>query len=77
MKVVVRAGAGKECTDHSTDIEYGEDNTSRWGLWSTNIKHSRTEYRHTLSKVGAIGKAFGVCPHTIDTNPDSCGYEGG
>ena len=35
MNVVVRAGASKEGTDHSTDVEYGEDNTSRWVLRST------------------------------------------
>ena len=28
--MVARAGAGKEGTDHSTDVVYGEDNTGRW-----------------------------------------------
>ena len=36
--MVVRAGAGKECTDDSTDVVHGEDDTSRWVLWSTNAK---------------------------------------
>ena len=77
MNVVVRAGAGKESADHSTDIVYGEDNPGRWVSWSTNakfnIEHSRTEHRHTFSEVGAVGKAFCVCPHSIDTDPESEG----
>ena len=71
--VVVRAGGGKESTDHSTDAVHGEDNTGHWILWWTgvniSINHSWAEHRHTLAEVAAIGKAFHVCPHTIDTNP--------
>ena len=69
--MAVRAGAGKESTDNSTDAVNGEDNTGPWILWWTGvnniINHSWVE--HTLAEVVAVGKAFHVCPHTIDTNP--------
>jgi hypothetical protein len=72
--MVVRAGAGEERTNNTTDVIHGEDNTGSWVSESTSANcPSLNIYRCTLAEVGAVCKAVDICLHTVDASPEEQG----
>ncbi len=66
---------GEERINNSTDVVHGEDNTGSWiwGLIGANRSKLEHMYGCTLTEVGTICKAVGVCLHTADTSLEEQG----